>query len=203
MTHTFKRLCLVLGFASLAFSNVALADFSLTGELNAVDPRGKSIKKDMPMAFTQVGDDFKFKIGKFEYKVPSRPEKYSIALVLQDNNFVWVQEFNKRPIKSFEWKLGEHNIRLYKEVLKKPVKGDYILAIDDKDYFFKNKLAQITFIYNEEGIEAIEVDGMVASIGLNRAKDECASQENKDKSAEEGSEEASAEDKKECEPPKG
>ena len=193
---------LILSISMMTFSSVTIADFSLEGELKAVDPRGKVIKRDMPMAFKQVGDDFKFKIGKFEYKVAGRPEKYSIAIVLQENNFVWVQEFNKRPIKSFEWQLGDHNIRLYKEVLNKPVKGDYILAIDDKDYFFKNKLAQITFNYNDEGIEEITVDGMVASLGLNRAKNECEPKEDGDKK--DGDEEKSdqeGEEKTECKPP--
>ena len=168
---------LILGLSSLTFSSALMADFALEGELTATDPRGKVIKRDMPMAFKTVGDDFKFKIGKFEYKVAGQPEKYSIAVVLQENNFVWVQEFSQKPIKSFEWQLGDHKIKLYKEILKKPVKGDYILAIDDKDYFFKNRLAQITFKYNEEGIEEIVVDGMVASLGLNKAKSECSAKD--------------------------
>lgn len=167
-----KSLFLALSLFTAVASQQVLADFSLDGTLKAVDPRGSVIERDMPMAFNKSGDSYRFKIGKFDYKVPSRPEKYSIALVLQETNFVWIQEFNKRPIKSFEWNLGDHKIALFKQILKKPVKGDYILSIDDKDYFFRNRLAQITFIYNDEGIETIEVDGMVASIGVNRAKDE-------------------------------
>ncbi len=161
----------------LLFCSSLYAEFRLEGLLQVTDPYGKLIKKDMPLAFTITNDENKFRIGSHEYKVAGQPEKYSIALILQKNNLVWVQEFHRTPVKTFEWQIGDHKIKLYKEILNNPVKGDYILAIDDKEYFFNNPLAQINFEFNEEGIDGISVDGMIASLGLNKAKDACSKEE--------------------------
>jgi len=154
-------------------SFIVKADFDLKGDLTLHYPTGSKQEIQMPIAYKGDQYEHKFKVGKMEYSVTGRPEKYSFALVLQKNNYMWVQEFSKGYFESFDWKIGDHKIRLYKEILSKPVKGDYILSIDDKDYFFQQRLAQLTFIFDEEGIKEIEVDGMVASLGLNKAKDKC------------------------------
>lgn len=175
------------------------AGFLLEGKLIVTDPYKKIHEKNMPMGFSDDGNVQKFIIGENQHKVPGKPEKYSIAILLQDNNFVWVQEFHSKPLKSFTWQLGEHKISLVKEILRKPVKGDYILSIDDKDYFFNNRLAQITFIFNDEGIESFDVSGMVASLGLNRAKDKCDTESNSDESETDEEDKDSEETK--CKPP--
>ena len=115
--------------------------FLLEGKLVVTDPYKKKHEKNMSIGFTDDGNVQKFIVGEHQYKVPGKPEKYSVAILLQDNNFVWVQEFHSKPLKSFTWQLGEHKISLYKEILRNPVKGDYILSIDDKDYFFNNRFS--------------------------------------------------------------
>ncbi|GAB2992229.1 hypothetical protein [Psychrosphaera aestuarii] len=188
---------------SLILSSNSYAEFKLDGNLTVVDPYGKTHTKEMPMGFASSAEKQTFTIGPHTYKVPGQPEKYSIAIVLQDNNFVWVQEFHNKPIKTFEWQLGEHKISLIKEILMKPVKGDYILSIDDKDYFFNNRLAQVTFIFNEEGIENIDVSGMVASLGLNRAQDKCeTSSDDQADSEDDATKEDSDNEDDKCPPPK-
>jgi len=149
------------------------ADFNLEGALTLHYPTGSKKEIDMPIAYTGKEYEHKFKVGKMEYSVSGRPEKYSFALVLQKNNYMWVQEFSKGYFESFDWQIGDRKIRLYKQILSKPVKGDYILSIGEKDYFFQQNLAQLTFIFDEEGIKEIEVDGMVASLGLNKSKSAC------------------------------
>ncbi|MDA8622448.1 hypothetical protein N9L48_07385 [Psychrosphaera sp.] len=172
MKSFFYLMLLVSSFTALG-EDTSANGFLLEGKLVVTDPYKRVHEKNMPLGFSNEGNIQKFIIGENQFKVPGKPEKYSIAILLQDNNFVWVQEFHSKPIKSFVWQLGEHKISLVKEILRKPVKGDYILSIDDKDYFFNNRLAQVTFIFNDEGIESFDVSGMVASLGLNRAKNEC------------------------------
>lgn len=164
----------VLLVSSFTFTSLSvLADFDIKGEVKIKYATGSEESSKMSIGYASQEYDHTFKIGKAEYAVSGRPDKYSFVLVLQKNNYVWVQEFSKELIESFTWKIGEKRIRLYKEILAKPVIGDYILSIDDKDYFFSKKIAQITFAFNDEGIEEIEIDGMVASLGLNKVKPSC------------------------------
>ncbi|MDO6717863.1 hypothetical protein Q4575_00530 [Psychrosphaera sp. 1_MG-2023] len=176
------KVLFVSAFSLISLS--ALADFDIKGEVKMVYPTGAKESSKMSIGYVAKEYDHTFKIGKAEYAVSGRPDKYSFVLVLQKNNYVWVQEFSKSLIESFDWKIGEKHIRLYKEILAKPVMGDYILSIDDKDYFFSKNIAQITFSFNEEGLEEIEVDGMVASLGLNKVKAECKANENEEASGE-------------------
>lgn len=199
MKYLFIFVVLLSSIAALA-EDKSSNGFLLEGKLVVTDPYKKKHEKNMPMGFSDDGNLQKFIIGENQYKVPGKPEKYSIAILLQDNNFVWVQEFHSKPLKSFTWQLGEHKISLYKEILRKPVKGDYILSIDDKDYFFNNRLAQITFIFNDEGIESFDVSGMVASLGLNRAKDKCEQPSDGSESDTSDEEKKDSEDTK-CKPP--
>lgn len=170
--------------SALLFSSVATADFAESGELELFYPTGSSKKLEMPLAYTGGEYDHIFQVGKMKYNVSGQPEKYSFAVVLQKNNYVWVQEFAKGYFESFDWNIGDYKIRLYKEILAKPVMGDYILSINDTDYFFSKKIAQLTFIFDENGIKEIEVDGMVASLGLNKAKTECPDDPEAEKPAE-------------------
>lgn len=174
----FKKLVAITAFAAVL---PAQADFNLQGDLTLHYPTGSSKSLEMPIAYTSSEYDHTFQIGKAKYSVTGQPEKYSFALVLQKNNYVWVQEFAKGYFESFDWKIGDYDIKLYKEILAKPVMGDYILSIGDTDYFFSKNIAQITFIFDEEGIKEIEVDGMVASLGLNKAKDPCANKTDEEK----------------------
>jgi len=151
----------------------SLADFNLDGQLKLKSPYGDKTEIPFPLSYTQQGDKHKFVIGPNSFNVTGQPEIYSFAMLLQDNNYVWLQEFSDEQFKSFSLTLGEHKLALSKLILNEPVKGDYILTIDDTDYFFQNKMAQINFIFDDNGIAEIEVDGMTVSLGLNKPKNPC------------------------------
>lgn len=171
-----------IGLATMLMSFCSHADFSYEGKLKLTYPSGQSVEKDMTLSYTQNGYDHSFQVGEHVFQVAGKPESYSIAMLLQPNNLVWVQEFGKGQFESFTLDLGEHKFKLVKQILNEPVKGDYIFSVGNVDYFFQQNLAQITFLFNDEGIKEIEVDGMVASLGLNTAKNTC-------EDMEEGSEE--------------
>ena len=168
---------LAVSFAlSLLFvltSFVAQADFNHKGKLTITYPTGHSTESELILAYTSKEFDHKFQVGKHVFNVSGKPESYSIAMLLQPNNLVWVQEFAKGQFESFSLDIGDYKFKLVKRILNEPVKGDYILSVNNVDYFFQQSLAQITFQFNEDGISEVEVDGMVASLGINTAKNEC------------------------------
>lgn len=154
-------------------SSPSFADFNLDGQLKLKSPYGDKTEIPFPLSYSQKDDKHKFVIGPHSFNVTGQPQSYSFAMLLQDNNYVWLQEFSDKQFKSFALTLGEHQLSLSKRILNEPVKGDYILTVDGTDYFFQNKMAQINFIFNDEGIEEIEVDGMTVSLGLNKLKNPC------------------------------
>lgn len=184
------RLFSAVSLASVLMSFNAAADFVYDGKLEITYPSGQSVEKEMPLSYTQKGYDHAFQVGEHIFNVSGKPESYSIAMLLQPNNLVWVQEFANGQFESFKLDLGDYKFKLVKRILNEPVKGDYILSVNNVDYFFQQNLAQITFLFDEDGIKEIEVDGMVASLGLNTAKNAC-------EGAEEGSEECSETDAEE------
>ena len=185
MNMVFRLIAAALPLASMSFN--ALADFNYDGKLKITYPSGQTVEKEMPLSYTQKEYDHTFQVGEHVFNVSGEPESYSIAMLLQPNNLVWVQEFAKGQFESFKLDLGEYKFKLVKKILNEPVKGDYILSVNNVDYFFQQSLAQITFLFDENGIKEVEVDGMIASLGLNTAKNAC-----------EDMEEGSAE-RKECE----
>ena len=160
----------------------AAADFNYDGKLTVIYPSGQSVEKELPLSYTQKGYDHTFQVGEHIFNVSGEPESYSIAMLLQPNNLVWIQEFAKGQFESFKLDLGDYKFKLVKKILNEPVKGDYIFSVNNVDYFFQQNLAQVTFLFDENGIKEIEVDGMVASLGINTAKNVC-------EDMEEGSEE--------------
>lgn len=158
---------------ALAASFSASADFNYSGKLTLTYPSGQAVEKEFPLSYTQQGYDHTFQVGEHEFSVAGEPESYSLAMLLQPNNLVWIQEFAKGQFETFELSLGDYKLKLVKRILKEPVKGDYILSIDNVDYFFQQNLAQIKLRFDGDGIKEIEVDGMVASLGLNTAKNPC------------------------------
>ena len=94
------------------------------------------------------------------------PESYSIAITLsKDEEQIWVQEFNNGFIESFNWQIGEHSLQLKKSKFKDPVKGDYVISLDNKDYFFARNNISITVKFNNDGIDRIAIDGVTKDMG--------------------------------------
>lgn len=178
-------LCGLLTLAALSFNTWAA--FEYEGKLTISYPTGQSIEKPFILAYRHQDFDHEFQVGEYVFKVSGEPQSYSIAMLLKPNNMVWVQEFAKGQFQTFKLDVGDYKLKLVKRILNDPVKGDYVLSVNNVDYFFKQNLAQIKFKFDSDGIDSIDVDGMVASIGFNQSKDGCAE-------LEEGSDE-----QKECE----
>ncbi|RZM78109.1 hypothetical protein [Pseudoalteromonas rubra] len=140
------------------------ADFDLPGKGQLVYPTG--VAKEFNFGFGWQSDTQKFRIGERSYDMAQIPESYSIAITLsKDDSKVWVQEFNPGFIEGFSWQLGEHKLELFKKQFMSPVKGDYVLRLDDIDYFLVRNNLSVTIKFTEQGIDNIKLDGVTKNMG--------------------------------------
>lgn len=141
----------------------AWADFDYPGEGKVRYPTG--VEKPFKFGFGWQADSKKFTIGEKSYDM-QLPESYSIAITLsKDEQQIWVQEFNNGFIESFNWQIGEHTLQLKKQKFKDPVKGDYVISLDNKDYFFARNNISIMVKFKDEGIDSVAIDGVTKNMG--------------------------------------
>jgi hypothetical protein len=160
------RLLLLL-LASLVISSPALANFDFKGQGKITYPTG--LEKPFEFGFAWDETKEKFRIGNKNYNMSNLPESYSIAITLsKDDSKVWIQEFNAGFIDSFEWQLAEQTITLKKKEFKVPVKGNYVLSLNNIDYFLVKNNISIQIKFNENGIENIKIDGVTKDMGAKK-----------------------------------
>jgi len=152
---------------SLLFASSAYADFDFAGKGSITYPTG--IEKAFEFGFSWDQAKEKFRIGSKSYDMSSLPESYSIAITLsKDDSKVWVQEFNAGFIDSFEWRLGEQTIALRKKEFKVPVKGNYVLSLNNIDYFLVKNNVSIQIKFKKDGIDNIKIDGVTKDMGAKK-----------------------------------
>lgn len=145
------------------FSTPVWADFNYPGEGKVRYPTG--VEKSFKFGFGWQADSNQFTIGEKNYDM-QLPESYSIAITLsKDEQQIWVQEFNNGFIESFNWKIGEHTLQLKKQKFKDPVRGNYVISLDNKDYFFARNNISIMIKFNDEGIDSIAIVGVTKNMG--------------------------------------
>ena len=108
---------LLLAFSFL-YAGLTFADFRHDGKLVLTYPTGQSTEHDLVLSYTSEGFDHKFQVGKHTFNVSGKPESYSIAMLLQPNNLVWVQEFAKGQFETFTLDIGDYKFKLVKLSLK-------------------------------------------------------------------------------------
>ncbi|WP_372767032.1 hypothetical protein [Pseudoalteromonas sp.] len=145
----------------------AKANFDLPGNGFITYPSG--LKKEFNFGFKWDSKKKQFTIGSQQYPMDQLPDSYSIALTLAgDDQAVFVQEFANGYISEFVWNIGPHTIKLEKKRLDYPVRGDYILWIDQYDYFLKNSNPTVKLVFNKEGINYIIPSGIHKDKGKKR-----------------------------------
>ena len=158
----------------MIFSFTSQASFEHVGKLVVGFESGQVKERNFILAYREKQGKSEFQVGNNKFSVSGKPESYSLAMVLGENGLIWLNEFNGGYFKTFTFDISKYKIKLRKQILKDRVLGDYVLSIDNIDYFFQSQVAQLTFKFSDKGIEEIEVDGMVASLGLNSAEsDDC------------------------------
>ncbi|KZN63668.1 hypothetical protein [Pseudoalteromonas luteoviolacea] len=164
MNNIFK-----IGFfiSFICFSLNAVADFDVNGQGVVTYPTG--VEKSFDFGFGWNANNQKFRIGKKSYSMSQLPESYSIALTLsKDGSKVWIQEFNAGYIEEFEWKIGRHKLKLSKRAFSSRVRGDYILTLNNVDYFLSRNNVSIDVHFEESGIKSVRLDGVTRNMGTKK-----------------------------------
>jgi hypothetical protein len=147
---------------ALLLSPMAMAEFDYPGHGMLIDEAGKEQSFDFGFSFLLQEGEYFFKAGRLSMAVDEVPKRYTLELVLNDKQQIWVSDFSKKPLQGFEWKIGEHQLQLNKEPANSPQAGLYKLTIDKTNYFFTSKnRGQIQFKFNDKGISEIDVDSMM------------------------------------------
>jgi hypothetical protein len=159
-----SKLSAIIAATFITFSHTALADFNLPGKGNIIYPTG--VKKDFEFGFAWQQKVGEFTIGSKRYVMEQIPSAYSVAITLsKDDTQVWIQEFNKGYIEGFNWQIGEHTISLKKQQFSDPVKGNYVIELDNRSYFFTRNNASIELKFDDNGIKTIAIDGVTKNMG--------------------------------------
>lgn len=158
-----KFLALVLSLMCFC----ANADFNHTGIGKVIFPTGTQTELNFTLAARKTPNGYSFTAGQQELEVAQIPEKYSIWLSMNKDQLVYVQEFANAYFKEFELQLGDYEVKLRKKVLKpNPARGDYVLSINNLDFFFTSNQGQIDILMDENGITTIEANGFAKDLGM-------------------------------------
>ncbi|MFY8349876.1 hypothetical protein AAEU29_05045 [Pseudoalteromonas sp. SSM20] len=157
----------LLFFLLMSVSSIAKANFELPGSGTVTYPSG--LKKEFNFGFKWDKQNRQFTIGAQQYPMEQLPDSYAIALTLAgDDQAVFVQEFANGFISEFEWQIGSHVIRLEKNRSEYPVRGDYVLWIDQYNYYLANGNPSIKLVFDKSGINYIIPSGITKDKGKKR-----------------------------------
>lgn len=157
--------CLSCNWALVACflaSFVVHADFDYSGHGTLIDETGQTTKFQFGFSFIQQNGEYKFQAGQMSMRVDEVPKRYTLELIQNNKQQVWVSDFSKTPLLGFQWNIGKHQLLLKKEPTTSPRAGQFKLTIDQMDYFFTSKnRGQIHFKFNDTGIAEIDVGSMM------------------------------------------
>jgi hypothetical protein len=135
------------------------AQFDLDGTGSVILSNGRTESFDFGFSYFRQDGDYRFIVGRQSIIVPSVPKKYSLVVILQDEEYVWVPDFINQAISGFDFNLEQHKIQLFKDE-KSQARGKYILLVNNEKYQFSTGPGQINFHFTEQGIKEITVEGM-------------------------------------------
>ena len=147
----------------LLWGSTAWGYFTVQGQGQLVLLDGTKQSLQFGFSFIQKNGTEVFQAGIQEVEVAELPDKYTLALVLHQDEQIWVTDWVNKPLLSFEWSLGKHNFKLSKNTDPKyegKARGGYVLMFDNTPYFFHKNMAQIKFHFNKDGISEIRIEGM-------------------------------------------
>lgn len=134
------------------------AEYEYAGHGQYIDGNGKSHQFDFGLALRKQQQQYLFRLGQQQMTVAESPGRYTLALVLNQQQQVWVADFSSAPVSGFDWQLGPHHLKLFKDSHSQLFK----LQIDQNLYqFTAKKRGQIHFILSETGIKEIRVESML------------------------------------------
>ncbi|QBL08954.1 hypothetical protein E0Z06_05220 [Rheinheimera sp. D18] len=151
---------LFLFLALSLYSTVSQAQFDISGEGKVYLTNGSTQEFDFGFSYFRQEGRYRFIVGRHNLAVHKVPKKYSLALVLQDEKQIWVTDFINEPLNGFELQLDDYRIKLFKDAKAKDASGNFVLQINDEQFYFSRGPGQINFYFTEDGIKNVRVEGM-------------------------------------------
>jgi len=152
----FIRFCCLL----LLFSAPSHAQFDISGEGKVYLTKGTSQEFDFGFSYFRQEGAYRFIVGRHNLTVNSVPKKYSLAMILQDDDKVWVPDFVNEPLNGFEWEIEGYKLKLYRDENVTDAKGNFIFELDGEVFYFNRGPGQVNFRFTENGIKDVRVEGM-------------------------------------------
>jgi hypothetical protein len=147
--------CLLL---LLAASCNAQFDITAAGKIHPLT--GDSQPINFGFSFVRQEGTYRFIAGSQSLNVHTVPKKYSIVLILQDEQQVWVPDFSQDPVSGFELDIENYQLRLFHDPAMIKARGNYVFQLNGENYYFNRGPAQINFYFTERGIKEVRVEGM-------------------------------------------
>tara|TARA_R110002126_G_scaffold10245_88_gene46836 strand:+ start:601 stop:1092 length:492 start_codon:yes stop_codon:yes gene_type:complete len=145
---------------SLLFSLPAFAQFQIMGNGSYTLQDGKTVPIQYGFSYIRKEGEFHFSAGKQSLKVSSLPQKYSLALILQNEDEVWVPDFVNAPVTALNFEINGFELKLTQEAELKDGRGNYVLHFDGGRYRFDRGPGQVNFVFDDDGITRVEIKGM-------------------------------------------
>ena len=146
-------------FSALLFALPTQAQFDISGEGHVFMANGTTQTFDFGFSLFRQDGRYRFIVGRYSLDVPAVPQKYSLALILQDDKHVWVSDFINEPLLGFELQIEQYQIKLFQDP-DSDAKGQFILQVNDERFQFSRGPGQVSFLFNDSGIKDVRVDGM-------------------------------------------
>jgi hypothetical protein len=145
---------------SIAVHCPAFAYFEVAGKGVAYLKNGDSRPVNFGFSYTRVDGRNMFIVGKSSLAVQQVPQKYSLALVLHQDSYVWVNDFIDEPLVGFEFEIDGHQLKLYREEGLRE-RGSYVVEINGVRHHFSRNIGQINFYFKPQGIDRVEPESFI------------------------------------------
>lgn len=143
----------------LLMSTKVFADFSVEGKLALQFADGQQ-QQAFPMQLIREQGSYIFSVGSQQTRLNAPLQKYSLALILQNDQDVWVTDFANQPLNGFTLQIAEYEITLRRDPQARAARGRYVVQLNDEIFYFSRGPGQINFVFNQQGIAEVQVKGM-------------------------------------------
>lgn len=147
-----------------AIHTPAFAYFEVDGEGIIYLENGETRPFDFGFTFTRKDGRNVFIVGRHSMVVQQVPQKYSLALVLHQERYVWINDFINEPIVGFEFEIDGHKLKLYREEGLQQ-RGSFVIEINGLRHHFSRNIGQINFYFKPQGIDKIEPESFIRPRG--------------------------------------
>lgn len=156
-----KKILFLIYLLCCSHPVLSQAQFDITGTGILFLASGEQKPLEYRLQYIRQEGQYRFTAGQQTLTVPAVPKKYSVPLFLQDGRYTLVPDFSDQLLTGFELTFGEYVIRLYQDETARTARGRFVLTLNGESHYYSQRPGQISFYFNESGIENIVIEGML------------------------------------------